>query len=211
MRLYKVNHIKDHKNKTLDEIYDYWNNPDEHNHYTRYLPNEVTNKRSRLLLDVFGRYVNKDYSILELGCNVGRNLNFLYKNGYSKSSGIEINSDAYEHIYTTFPEMAKHSKFFHSTIEDIIKTFDNKQFDVVYAIAVLEHIHIDSEWTFEEIKRITNKYIILIEDETGTSSRHFPRDYKKIFTEMGCKQIYKKQCNIENGLNEHFTVRVFEV
>ena len=211
MGLYKVEHIKDYENKTLDETYNYWHNPDEHNYYTIYLPSEVTNKRSRLLLDIFSRYINKDYSILELGCNVGRNQNYLYENGYSKLGGIEINSDAYKHIYTTFPEMAKYSKFYHSTIEDIIKTFDDKQFDVVYAMAVLEHIHIDSEWILEEIKRITSKYIVLIEDETGTSSRHFPRDYKKIFTKLGCTQIYEKQCSEENGFNEHFIARVFKV
>ena len=39
---------------------------------------------------------NKNLKILELGCNVGRNLNFLLNNNFKNLSGIEINMNAIE-------------------------------------------------------------------------------------------------------------------
>ena len=53
------------------------------------------------------------------------------------------------------------------TIEDRIK--DMERCDLVFTMAVLEHIHLDSEWVFSEMARIAKKYLITIEDEKNSS------------------------------------------
>ena len=71
-----------------------------------------------------------------------------------------------------------------------IVEFDDSHFDVVYTMAVLMHIHPDSEFIFKEITRITKDRLIVIEDEKCISPRHFPRNYKSVFENLGMRQIY---------------------
>ena len=59
-----------------------------------YLDSEITRGRTRFLLKIADRFISKNDSILEIGCNVGRNLNALYLNGFRDLSGIEINERA---------------------------------------------------------------------------------------------------------------------
>jgi|GEM_PF-2464290 hypothetical protein len=84
-------------------------------------------------------------------------------------------------------------------------------FDLVYTMAVLEHIHDESEFIFSHITRITRKILITIEDEGGISWRHFPRNYKKIFENLGMKQI--EEINFKKtrvpGIKKEFFGRVF--
>jgi 2-polyprenyl-3-methyl-5-hydroxy-6-metoxy-1,4-benzoquinol methylase len=51
--------------------------------------------------------------------------------------------------------------------------------DIVFSMAVLEHIHEDSSVVFEEMRRIARKLVVTIEDEHERGWRHFPRDYSK--------------------------------
>ena len=53
-------------------------------------------ERSKFLLDIVKRYAPPSSSILEIGCNVGRNLNYLYMNGFNHLSGVEISQNAVE-------------------------------------------------------------------------------------------------------------------
>jgi len=64
------------------------------------LPPEEANKpeaylegrgRSEYLTGLMKRFGNPENTILELGCNVGRNLLYLWQNGFVNLSGIEMN------------------------------------------------------------------------------------------------------------------------
>ena len=105
--------------------------------------------------------------------------------------------------------MAEHAQIFNGLIEDLIGTFSDNEFDIIFTMAVLEHIHTDSEWIFSEMARIVNEIIITIEDEHEVSWRHFPRKYKEIFESLGMKQVEQINCSAEVGLNNNFVARVF--
>ncbi|MEJ5352462.1 MAG: class I SAM-dependent methyltransferase [Melioribacteraceae bacterium] len=196
------------KIKDLSINLNYWKNPDKNNEPIKYLDNDLTIQRTNYLLDIFNKYfVNKNINILELGCNVGRNLNALYNQGYNMLTGIEINSNAIEIMKKHYYECYKNSIIINEPIENYIKNFKNNEFDVVFTMAVLEHIHKRSEWIFDEIMRIT-KYIITIEDEKSLSWKHFPRRYDKIFNKF--TQIYSEDCSFIIGFNDGFMLRVFK-
>jgi len=197
--------------KNLDEIQDYWKNPnDGMNNPEGYANQEVTSRSLFLYKIIQQCNISKKSKIIELGCNVGRNLNYLFQKGFTNIYGVEISENALEKMKEIYPEMSLSIEVFHSAIEDKIKKFEQGEFDVVFTMAVLEHIHTDSEWIFEEIVRITKSYLITIEDEKHISWRHFPRNYRKIFEKFDLEEIIEMKCDEVPNLPNNFRARVFE-
>ena len=98
--------------------------------------------------------------ILELGPNAGRNLSYLHENGYKDLYGIEINAEAVALMHQKNPLLAKNITI--DTIEEGILKMHDKEFDLVFSMAVLEHISNDSDFIFDHIKRISSKFIIYL-------------------------------------------------
>jgi hypothetical protein len=64
------------KRKSRDELFEYWSSPnDGKNMPDLYLTGK---ERSAFLLNLVNKYTAKENIILEVGCNVGRNLNELF-------------------------------------------------------------------------------------------------------------------------------------
>ncbi|WP_200816610.1 bifunctional 2-polyprenyl-6-hydroxyphenol methylase/3-demethylubiquinol 3-O-methyltransferase UbiG [Halobacillus sp. Marseille-P3879] len=188
--------------KSIQEIHDYWMNSSTPDRYA----NKI--ERSEFLTKYVQKYIAKKGRILEVGCNVGRNLNHLYEQGYDRLSGIEISDEAVEALKKTYPMMAAQADIFHTPIEDIVTKMRTNSFHLVFSLAVLEHLHPDSEWVFEELARISRAYIITIEAEQAENWRLFPRNYKTIFEQFGYVQVEESDC-IEADL-KNYTLRVFK-
>ena len=56
---------------------------------------------------------------------------------------------------------------------------------------------------------MSKKYLVIIEDEWQVSNRHFPRNYKDIFENLGMTQLEDINCVHIPGLNKNFFARVF--
>ncbi len=162
-------------------------------------------------MGLVNKYATKDASIAELGCNVGRNLNQLRLSGYTNLWGVEINPRAVAEMRRAYPELARVARIINSPIEDAIRTFADRQFDVVFSMAVLEHVHPSSNWVFSQIARVVGKLLITIEDEAGVSWRHVPRNYQSLFEPMGLRQVEVVNCSEVEGLGPDFNARVCEV
>ena len=101
--------------------------------------------------------IDRNCSILELGCNVGLNLSILKKMGFKKLSGVEINEKAYEIAKTNHPEI----KFYNSSIEEFNP---NQKFDLVFTAGVLIHINPKTiPNVISKIIKLTNKFIFGLE------------------------------------------------
>jgi len=76
----------------------------------------------------------------------------------------------------TYPTLAADGTFHCSPIEDIIEDFDDGQFDAVYSVETLQHLHPDVEWVFKEVARITDNILVTaeIEDPMRESSSSDP-------------------------------------
>lgn len=192
--------------KTHDKLFQYWKHPSDGNLPQDYMKRRY--RRSQFLIKLIKRYAEPNAKILEIGCNVGRNLNHLFNAGYTKLAGVEISEDAIDLMKRVYPKMAKQTKIYNKPVEDIIKNFEDDIFEVVFTMAVLQCIHTDSKFIFPQMVRITNKYLITIEDERSVSWKHFPRNYKKIFESLSMRQIY--QTNLKNIGKSHLQVRVFQ-
>jgi SAM-dependent methyltransferase len=194
--------------KPLNVIHDYWRSPDELNNPRCYLSGE---ERSRFLVQILKRYVPIGGSLLELGCNVGRNLNEAYAAGYRNLEAIEINQEAIEIFKQSYPDTARVANIHLGRIEDHIGAIEEK--DCIFTMAVLVHIHPSSDWIFAEIARRA-KTLVVVEEEQGATWRHFARNYKKLFENLGMRQVEVIQCNQvpelvhEEGISD-YVARVF--
>ena len=206
--------LKKNERLSKDEAWNFWKTAkDKDDDRSKNAPKNYIQgiERSIYLADLITKYLDKESKILEIGCNVGRNLNCLHKKSFKNLSGVEINRDAIELMSKTYPSLHKPAKIYVSTIEDWITNISECNFDLIYTVAVLEHIHWDSEFIFNIMKKISAKYIITIEDEfTPWSNRHFPRNYQNIFEDDTWKQIYNINCGLINILDDRFVVRVFK-
>jgi len=192
------------RQKSRNEVQDYWKNPTDpqYNSPQAYLKSKT--KNTQILADIVNKYSSdKQIKILELGCNVGRNLNKLYEDGFKSLYAIEINSNAIKLMEESFPEMFSNAKIFEGSIEDRIKECADGEFDLVFSMAVLMHIHKESEWIFEHIARITKKHLVVMEHEKGAAKKNFPRNYKTVFEKTGLKQIESFE------LDKGYTCRIF--
>lgn len=185
------------KKLTPEQTKQYWENPkDEGNFPINYYEDNID--KCKELINILNKYVNKDKKILELGCNVGRNLNYLYQNGYKNIAGVEINKQAINLSREKYhlPIMIYNA--------DLTK-FDTKGFDIIYSMAVLQHI------SNKEIKQVFDKFeaefLILIEDKAGIGERHFIHNYEKL-TKSKYDLIEKKK-GIE-GLPKGFIAYIFK-
>ena len=93
--------------------------------------------------------------------------------------------------------------------ETLIPTLCDKAYDLTLTMAVLEHIHTESEWLFEHVARISGTWLLTIEDEEGRSWRHFPRNYQPIFEGFGFRQVKHERLNGEQHGLKKFQARLF--
>lgn len=188
-------------------IHEYWRSPDDgSNQPEKYAAVAAT--RSETLVDIFERYVPKSDRILEVGCNVGRNLNHLYMAGYKNLAGIEISDAAVQKMKELYPVVSAASEIRLGSVEDVIGEFGDGDFATIFTMAVLVHIHPESEWVLGEIAKKTNCRLIIVEDERCVSWRHFRRQYRDIFEHLGLQQV--EEIHPYPGLNCSYIARIFE-
>lgn len=182
-------------------------------YYAHYGPDET----SESIRDILDRFVSRDASILELGCSSGRHLSHLYEHGFSDLTGIEINDEAFDVMDDAYPDLADDGTFYLGAIEDLVEQFESGQFDAVYSVETLQHIHPDAEWVFGEISRITDELLITVENEGGVDhprqtdtdvnyvNGEFPlyyRDWDRIFSALGFTEV-------DSTSGKRDTIRVF--
>jgi 2-polyprenyl-3-methyl-5-hydroxy-6-metoxy-1,4-benzoquinol methylase len=204
----EVSMTADNPQATKEQLHLYWRYPDKCNRPKAYLEGK---ERSLFLCEIMKRHVKQGDRILELGCNIGRNLNYLYVAGFHNLTGVEINRKAVRLMSHAYPEMSSHTTIYNSSIERVIPRLDDGAFDVIFTMAVLQHIPPESDWILCEMVRIAKNCIITIEDEHGVSNRHFPRNYRSIFNDsLNMVQVSEANCRDVEGLGEDFVARVFQ-
>ncbi len=149
----------------------------------------ITRNESKKLLagniNMFADIINKTVninSVLELGANIGMNIlaiNNLLPD--SKTSAIEINSNAFEQLKTVCTGDAYLSSILNIDIEN------QYQYDFVFTKGVLIHINPDKlNKVYETIYKLSKKYICIAEyynpspitiDYRGETNKLFKRDF----------------------------------
>jgi len=130
-------------------------------YYAHHGPDE----RSEAVLDVFGTFLDPGAAVLELGCSSGRHLARLHEAGFGELHGIDLNPEAFEVMAETYPALADAGTFHVGAIERLVPEFDDGRFDAVFSVETLQHVHPEDEWVFEELVRITDDLVVVVENE----------------------------------------------
>lgn len=135
------------------------------------------------------RHITLDHSFLEVGCNSGVNLNFLWQRGFRKLAGFDINEQAiHEVLPSVFPELAATGQIFSGDAIEVIKKFQSNSFDIVFAKGVLVHIPPEDHSLFVDMARVSKKFILIFEDENNPEL--YTHDFEHIFDSLGFEQVY---------------------
>ena len=198
------------------DLHAYWKDPTRYGEKNNFNNEEDYFKcpeRSEKLVELFKGYIGEGSKILELGCNVGRNLHYLYQAGYHNLTGIDINSKALQLGKEHYPELA--DRFICGEIGEVLEMCYPEEFDVIFTMAVLEHIHPQQmRYLADKIGITAKDYVITCEDESAIFWRAFSYNYKKLFEYIGFKELesFQLPCTntIDNSGNFTLTYRVFK-
>ena len=162
------------------EVHAYWSEPPHTNRAKRY----IGRPGYRTIIALADQYVAKDAALLELGCNVGTTMDALRLAGYSNLTGIEINPEAVALLHQLYGDLGT---ILTGPIEQHLPKLG--AFDMIYSKAVLCHVHTDSDGIFAQMAERT-RFILTVEDEqTRSSGRHFPRNYRLVLKQFGFRQV----------------------
>lgn len=153
---------------------------------------------------VLGEHCSTDASVMELGCGPGRHLAHLHDAGFSALSGLDVNSEAFDVLAEEYPELWSAGEFVCAAIESAVPEYADDQFDAVYSVETLQHVHPDEAWVFAEIVRITDELLVIVENEGDGDDGSdddpdvnyvrediplYYRDWETVFGDLGCEQL----------------------
>jgi SAM-dependent methyltransferase len=145
--------------------------------------------RSKALLEMISD-LPKDSRILEVGCNVGRNIAYLYDHGYTNVEGIEISPHAVAMLRKEFPQLADNQIHLGPAGEHL-PGFADDSYDLVFTMAVIEHIHPDEAFIFDDFVRVSPR-VLSIEPKSRHTHRQFPHDVEQLFTSRGLTMLWER-------------------
>ncbi len=133
-----------------------------------------------------------DASIVDLGCNSGANLNFLYQSGYRRLAGVDAGRQALELFACTFPEAFACARPANDLFQHYLLAHDTDAFDVLHSNgATLELVH-PSFPIVAEICRVIRDSVYLDICERGHA---YPRRYVEQFARHGFVLVHSERAS----------------
>ena len=133
---------------------------------------------------------DKNMPILDIGCNIGRFINILAKNGCNNLTGIDINQLAINDSFNVYPELEGKAKMKCDTIQGFLSNANDNEFDLIYSYgATVELVHP----TFPLVKnlaRVSSKYVCLFINESELYVRFWEIEFKRNSFELMLKAPY---------------------
>jgi SAM-dependent methyltransferase len=124
---------------------------------------------------------DRNASILDLGCNVGRHLDYLYRQGYRNLRGVDWSGAAIRDMATRYPETHAGSRLTVASFQDFLAG-NPGPVDLVYTRgATFELVH-PSFPLAKQVCRIAKRYVVLMISEAGHA---YPRCWEYEFAREG--------------------------
>ncbi len=130
-----------------------------------------------------------DASLMELGCNRGTDMNFLYLAGYRDFKGVDASGAGLREFALAYPETWACADIRHDLFQRYLMKQASQSVDFIYSNgATIELVH-PSFPIVKEICRVARSGVLLELHLTG----HIPRDYLWQFKRNGFSVKYSTQ------------------
>jgi len=154
-------------------------------------------------------------SVLELGCNVGRNLNWIrHSIPGIRVAGLDVNPDA---IAVGRDYFGFNDQQLWVADDTSLARLADDSFDVIFTVSVLDHLP-DIEDTLRQMLRIARKRLFLIELVLPTFGRiddprcidcSYSHDYLAMLQRLPCRRVTVEPAPLAEGILEHY--QLFQV
>ena len=131
--------------------------------------------------------LNPDSAILEIGCNTGRSLDYLYRKGFRNLTGIEIGPKAVESFENNFPDTFRDSTVICGNAVQELRKLKTDSYDLIFTHSVLVNFAARDNVVFNDICRVSRGYILTLESEGSWTA--FPRDFQHLFKKNGYEMV----------------------
>lgn len=120
-------------------------------------------------------------AILDLGCNVGRHLDYLYRQGYRNLRGVDWSANALRDMAQRYPEAHAASKLTCASFEQFLSA-SPEPVELVYTRgATFELVH-PAFPLIRQVCRIARHYVVMVISEAGHA---YPRFWEYEFARQG--------------------------
>ena len=145
-------------------------------------------QHSRLVTKIIDE-VPLSASLMELGCNRGTDMNYLYLAGYRDLKGVDVSSTGLREFARAYPESWARADIQHDLFQRYLLNQSSKSVEFIYSNgATIELVH-PSFPIVQEICRVARLGVLLELHLTG----HIPRDYLWQFKRNGFPVKYSSQ------------------
>ena len=148
--------------------------------------------------------VPRSETLMELACNAGCDLNFLYQAGYVRIKAVDVSGAALAIFEERFPAAWAASSVSHDLLQHYLPAQDSKSVDTIFSNgAALELVH-PSFPIVKEMCRVARSSVIL---ELSPRITGYPRDYVGQFRKHGFHVTYSSEDIDDSYLSHlyHFT------
>ena len=137
-------------------------------------------EKALFLIENLQKLINdKNMPILDVGCNVGRFLNVLAKDGCNNLTGVDINQIAITDSYSVYPDLVGNAEMKCDTIQNFLSNAKDNEFDLIYTMgATIEHVHP----TFPLVKKlakVSGKYVCILINESELYVRFWEIEFRR--------------------------------
>ena len=154
---------------------EYWGSyPTRHFH-------EIEPASMALLTEIMALVPDRNTAILDMGCNVGRHLNYLYGQGYRNLHGIDFNTAAIRDMEAHYPKMYKASKIISASFQDFLDANPGPVNLVYTRGATFENVH-PSYPLIRRVCAIARRYVVMVIRE---ADHLYPRFWEYEFARAG--------------------------
>lgn len=123
----------------------------------------------------------RDAPILDMGCNVGRHLDYLFGQGYRNLRGVDWSSAAIRDMAGRYPDMHAGSRLTSASFQDFLAS-DPEPVELVYTRgATFELVHPGFP-LIRHVCRIAKRHVVLVISEAGHA---YPRFWEYEFAREG--------------------------
>jgi SAM-dependent methyltransferase len=148
---------------------------------------------------------DRNAAILDMGCNVGRHLNYLYGQGYRNLRGVDWSGAALRDMAQRYPEMHAHSTLINASFEDFLGG-KPEPVDLVYTRGATFELVYPGFPLVKQVCAIAKRYVVMVITEAGHA---YPRFWEHEYAREGFELVHLRRPASEQAPEHRVSLMTF--